>query len=152
ATARRVAAGEIDARVGLGGADEVGAVAVALDQMAASLARRIERERRFVSDVAHELRTPVAGLVAASDLLGDDEPARLVRSRSRALARLVDELLEISRLDAGVETADLRPVDLAELARFTAAEHGVQVHGGASVALTDPRRLDRVLTNLLENA
>jgi signal transduction histidine kinase len=155
ATARRIGDGELSARIGVAGHDEVGALAAAVDRMADSLRDRIERERSFAADVAHELRTPVTGLVSAAALLPTGEVPELVRGRTARLRSLVEELLEISRLEGGGERAEERWVDLAALAHETAEPYAadVRVIGGAPPeAWTDPRRVVRVLTNLLENA
>ncbi|MCZ1009729.1 hypothetical protein O1L68_26425 [Streptomyces lydicus] len=69
--------------------------------MATSLAAQAQAEREFTADVAHELRTPVAGLVAAAELLPQPRAVELVRDRAQAMRRLVEDLLEVSRLDAG---------------------------------------------------
>jgi signal transduction histidine kinase len=72
------------------------------------------------------------------------------------LRTLVEYLLEISRLDAGAEQADLRPVPLADVVRDSLARTGLEarlaVNGAPVVAETDPRRLDRILANLVINA
>ncbi|OSC64101.1 two-component sensor histidine kinase, partial [Streptomyces sp. BF-3] len=97
-TARRIADGDLDARIGTAGRarDEVTEMASAVDDMAGALQRKLENERRFTADVAHELRTPLMGLVTAAGLLPeDDEAAGLVRDRLRALNALVEDLLEI---------------------------------------------------------
>ncbi|MFH9608364.1 sensor histidine kinase [Streptomyces sp. NPDC017448] len=117
-TARRIADGDLDARIGPAGRarDEITEMSAAVDDMATALQRKLENERRFTADVAHELRTPLMGLVTAAGLLPeDDEAAALVRDRLRALNALVEDLLEISRLDAGVERARLDPVPLGDL-------------------------------------
>lgn len=156
ATAERVAAGELDVRIGAAGRDEVGVLAAAVDRMSASLGERIERERRFAADVAHELRTPVASLLVAVDLLDPALPhVETMRERVRSLARLIDDLLEISRLDRGVEEADLREVDVLALVRAAAsdvADATVVAEAEQVVVRTDPRRLDRIVRNLLDNA
>ncbi|MFB8143029.1 sensor histidine kinase [Streptomyces parvus] len=157
-TARRIADGDLDARIGTAGRarDEVTEMASAVDDMAAALQRRLENERRFTADVAHELRTPLMGLVTAAGLLPeDDEAAGLVRDRLRALNALVEDLLEISRLDAGAERARLDPVPLGELVadvvRRTGTDTRVAVEG-AEVVETDPRRVERIVVNLVINA
>jgi signal transduction histidine kinase len=154
ATASDVAAGDLDARIDTRGGDEVATLGAAVNQMADSLQGQIVRERRFAADVAHELRTPVTGLVTAAGLLGPGEPAGMVRERAGALRTLVEELLEISRLESGTEVAELRAVDIAALVRNLARERdGVEVVAVESAhALTDPRRLARVVANLLDNA
>lgn len=155
AAAERVTAGDMQARVAASGRDEVAALGEAMDRMAESLQTKIEHEQRFVANVAHDLRTPLTGLIAAASLLEDDQIGAVVKERSARLHELVEDLLEISRLENGAVTADLRRVDLAEFVRSVAAGHeGVQVvaEGGVGEVLTDPRRVERVLDNLLHNA
>ncbi|OKI04480.1 two-component sensor histidine kinase [Streptomyces sp. CB02923] len=163
AAARRIAAGEppdADA-LAAGGRDEVAELGRSVHHMAASLAARVEAERKFTADVAHELRTPVAGLVAAAELLPHERAVELVRDRAQTMRSLVEDLLEVSRLDAGVESAQLDAVDLPSLVRGIVgrAERArgitdveVVVAGPARVVETDRRRVERVLVNLLANA
>ena len=134
AVARRVAAGETDARIDATGSDEVADLSGALDQATSALGARIEAEKQFVADVAHELRTPVTGLVSAAELLDDSRPAEIVRERTRELRGLVEDLLQISRLDAGVETADRSQMELTAAARDAVARTGVE----ASVVEVSP--------------
>lgn len=156
--ARRIAAGDLAARVGAGerGGDEITGISATVDSMADSLQDRLVNEQRFTADVAHELRTPLMGLVTASGLLPDGEATDLVRDRVGVLRVLVEDLLEISRLDAGVESPDLRPVALAGLVADSLARTGLEtrctVDGEPLVVETDPRRLDRILANLVTNA
>ncbi|MGV9521865.1 ATP-binding protein [Streptomyces griseus] len=157
-TARRIADGDLDARIGPAGRarDEITEMSAAVDDMATALQRKLENERRFTADVAHELRTPLMGLVTAAGLLPEsDEAASLVRDRLRALNALVEDLLEISRLDAGAERARLDPVPLGELVadvvRRTGTETRVSVVD-AEVVETDPRRVERIVVNLVANA
>ena len=88
----------------------------ALSRKLGELDESAEREKRFSSDVAHELRTPVTGLVAAAALLDDSRAAGMVRERASALAALVEDLLEVMRLESG-ELPRLDPFDLAQLVR-----------------------------------
>ncbi|QNS04136.1 sensor histidine kinase [Streptomyces xanthii] len=160
--ARKISAGDLDARVGdprtkdpARHQDEVAAVAAALDSMAASLQGRILTEQRFTADVAHELRTPLTGLHAAAELLPPGRPTELVRDRVAALRTLTEDLLEISRLDARSERVDLdetwlEPV-VERVVRFAGAETAVTVVSDVCV-VTDRRRLERVLGNLVANA
>ncbi|MDQ0985765.1 HAMP domain-containing sensor histidine kinase [Streptomyces sp. V2I9] len=179
-TARRIADGDLDARIGPAGRarDEITEMSAAVDDMATALQHKLENERRFTADVAHELRTPLMGLVTAAGLLPeDDEAAALVRDRLRALNALVEDLLEISRLDAGVERARLDPVPLGELVADVVRRTGTDTRvlavepaenaGGmgsagaveagragepAGVVETDPRRVERIVVNLVANA
>ncbi|MFJ1669209.1 ATP-binding protein [Streptomyces bottropensis] len=160
--ARRISAGDLDARVGdprttdpARYRDEVAALAAALDTMASTLQRKLIGEQRFTADVAHELRTPLTGLHAAAELLPPGRPTELVRDRIAALRTLTEDLLEISRLDAGGERLDPDAIRLGVLAERVAAHAGgetvVRVVEDACVE-TDRRRLERVLGNLVANA
>ncbi|MGW6983162.1 sensor histidine kinase [Streptomyces sp. NPDC054932] len=161
AVARRISAGDLDARVNFprGSRDEVRDVAHALDSMASSLQGRLEAEKRFTADVAHELRTPLTGSLAAAALLPEGRPKEMINNRLKALHLLTEDLLEISRLDSGVERADLALVELGRAVERAVA--GVAAGSGPTasvrvlrdaVVLTDRRRLDRILANLLVNA
>ncbi|WP_406344660.1 sensor histidine kinase [Streptomyces sp. NBC_00648] len=162
ATARRISRGELDARIGQSGPDtarnEVAELARAVDTMAASLQRRLEAEQRFTADVAHELRTPLTGLHTAAELLPPSRPTELVRDRVAALRTLTEDLLEIARLDARVErpALEIRPLGaLVEgiLRRCGFAVELVDVDGREDTLVrTDPRRLERIVANLVANA
>ena len=136
-------------------------MAGALDTMASTLQGKLLSEQRFTADVAHELRTPLTGLHAAAELLPEGRPAELVRDRVRAMRSLTEDLLEISRLDAGSERVDL---DLQHLAPVVERVVRASVASGTAEAdttltvlrdacvETDKRRLERVIGNLLANA
>ncbi|MFF8452559.1 ATP-binding protein [Streptomyces leeuwenhoekii] len=164
--ARRITAGDLDARVGDPRTkdadrpqDEVAAVAAALDSMAASLQGKLLAEQRFTADVAHELRTPLTGLHAAAELLPPGRPTELVRDRVAALRTLTEDLLEISRLDTGRERLDAETERLGPLAERVVRAAGAAGAGTTEVRVvrdlsveTDRRRLERVLGNLVANA
>jgi len=162
ALARQLAAGDLDARLHPRGRDEIAALGRALDDMAEALGRTIhelddaaERERSFSADVAHELRTPITGLVAASSLLDESPEAVMVKERARALAHLVEDLLEVMRLDAGAETPMAQQFDLVRLVGDVARDRLSDAVLELPMTLrieSDPRRLERVLVNLMENA
>ncbi|QGN32681.1 HAMP domain-containing sensor histidine kinase [Microlunatus sp. Gsoil 973] len=145
------------------GRDEVGDLADAVDAMAARLAERLQSEQRFTADVAHDLRTPLTGLNAAASLLDDSRPSQMVRDRVDALTTLVEELLEVARLDSRVETAQLEYAMIPAIVT-RAVQRGiakgeypqdavaVSTHDQGEPVLTDPRRLERVLSNLIRNA
>ncbi|MGW8457029.1 ATP-binding protein [Streptomyces niveus] len=178
-TARRIAAGDLDARIAAGPRprDEIADISTAVDTMAGALQKRLLGEQRFTADVAHELRTPLMGLVTAAELLPEGEAAGYVRDRVRVLGTLVEELLEISRLDAGAEHADMSPCPVGPLVRDVVARSGPATtvvgadetadtdgdadgladgladgDAGAATVRTDSRRLERILTNLVVNA
>ncbi|MET8406763.1 HAMP domain-containing sensor histidine kinase [Streptomyces sp. NPDC005195] len=172
--ARRISAGDLDARVNdprtvhdssgrveprtqrpTRPQDEVAAVAGALDTMAASLQSKLLSEQRFTADVAHELRTPLTGLHAAAELLPPGRPTELVRDRVATLRTLTEDLLEISRLDAGRERLELDSEPLAPLAGRVVWASGTdtEIHVVRDTRVeTDRRRLERVLGNLVANA
>ncbi len=163
AAARRIAAGETpdaDALNG-GGRDEVAELGRSVHHMATSLAARVSAERQFTADVAHELRTPVAGLVASAELLPHPRAVEMVQERAQTLRALVEDLLEVSRLDAGVESAQLDAVELPSLVRGIVkrarGQRGVEdvtvaVVGEGRIVATDARRVERILVNILANA
>jgi signal transduction histidine kinase len=172
AAARSLAEGLLATRLPPGGRDEFGAWAASFNEMAEALEGKIAalseaqaRERRFTSDVAHELRTPVTALVGEASLLSEHldrmppearRPAELVVADIARLRRLVEDLMEISRLDAGQGAVRLEPVDLASLVDATLRARGwidrVRVHGAAAVVESDRRRLEQIVANLVGNA
>lgn len=156
-TATRISAGDLDARTGpTKGRDEVDDIAATVDLMADTLGRRLRDERRFTADVAHELRTPVGGLLAAADLLPPGETEDMLRARVRDLRGLVEDLLEISRLDAGAELPVHARVPLgavvSEAVTRTGLDSEVDVSRSSESVETDPRRLERIVGNLVVNA
>lgn len=157
--AARVADGATDVRVrdaiGAKVRDETDELARAVDAMADALAGRLEAERRVTADIAHELRTPVTGLVTAAELLPPGRPSELVRDRAAALRTLIEDVLEVARLDGAAEQADLQEVALGEFVRRRVALAEPSAHIDVrhdTVVRTDPRRLERILANLLANA
>ncbi|RAO31729.1 Histidine kinase [Micromonospora noduli] len=170
--ARALTEGLLATRLPVRGRDEFSVWAATFNEMAEALESKIAalsaaqaRERRFTADVAHELRTPVTALVAAASLLrehldqlpDDARPAaRLLVGDVFRLRRLVEDLMEISRLDAGREQLAVGPVDALALLHGIVAARGwsprVRVIGDPVVARTDRRRLERVLANLVANA
>ncbi|MEU3663141.1 ATP-binding protein [Streptomyces sp. NPDC032940] len=136
--------------------DEVARLASTTNETLAALESSVERQRRFVADASHELRSPIASLrtqlevAAAHPGLLDLDGA--VEDTVR-LQRLAADLLLLARLDAGERPADAR-VDLAALARAQAeGRAGVAVKAGGAVPVAGSRgQLERVLANLLDNA
>lgn len=159
AAAHEVASGAADVRVrdAIGGRvrDETDDLASAVDAMRDALEERLEAERRVTADIAHELRTPVTGLLTAAELLPPGRPTELVLDRAKAMRTLVEDVLEVARLDSASERAELQDIVLGDfVARRVAAKDPevsvTVVH--ESMVTTDPRRLERVLFNLLSNA
>ncbi|MEU8685003.1 two-component system sensor histidine kinase CseC [Streptomyces sp. NPDC048611] len=135
--------------------DETDDLAWAVDAMSDALQERIEAERRVTADIAHELRTPVTGLLTAAELLPPGRPSELVRDRAQALRTLVEDVLEVARLDGHAERAELQDVVLGEFVtrrvRALGQDIVIDVVRDAEVS-TDPRRLERILGNLIANA
>ncbi|MFF6991483.1 MULTISPECIES: two-component system sensor histidine kinase CseC [unclassified Streptomyces] len=159
AAANQVAKGETDVRVrdAIGGVvrDETDDLARAVDAMTDALQQRLEAERRVTADIAHELRTPVTGLLTAAELLPPGRPTELVLDRAKAMRTLVEDVLEVARLDGASERAELQDLMLGEFVsrRVIAKDPDAVVHVvHESEVTTDPRRLERVLFNLLANA
>ncbi|MFI8218125.1 two-component system sensor histidine kinase CseC [Streptomyces sp. NPDC085932] len=157
--ANQLAGGETDVRVrdAMGGVvrDETDDLASAVDAMADALRQRIEAERRVTADIAHELRTPVTGLLTAAELLPPGRPTELVLDRAKAMRTLVEDVLEVARLDGASERAELQDLMLGEFVarRVAAKDPDTEVRiVHESEVTTDPRRLERVLFNLLANA
>ncbi|AZS85421.1 ATP-binding protein [Streptomyces griseoviridis] len=175
--ARRLGEGRLDTRLRVSGTDELADLsrtfnlaAEALEKRVADMAGRDEASRRFVADMSHELRTPLTAITAVTEILEDEleaesgsvdpmiEPAvRLVVSETRRLNDLVENLMEVTRFDAGTARLVLDDVDVAD--QITAcidarawldavdldAERGIH-------ARLDPRRLDVIMANLIGNA
>ncbi|MFH9859148.1 two-component system sensor histidine kinase CseC [Streptomyces sp. NPDC017202] len=159
AAANQVARGETEVRVrdAIGGVvrDETDDLASAVDAMADALQQRLEAERRVTADIAHELRTPVTGLLTAAELLPPGRPTELVMDRAKAMRTLVEDVLEVARLDGASERAELQDILLGEFVtrRVAAKDPEAEVRVvHESMVTTDPRRLERVLFNLLTNA
>jgi len=140
-------------------------LASSFNRMVDALKERIERDARFASDVSHELRSPLTTLSTALEVLvarRDELPQRsraaldLLAADVGRFQRMVEDLLEISRVDAGVAELHLEPVDLVELVRHAVSAAGagvVVINDGHRVpAQVDKRRMERVIANLVHNA
>jgi len=168
ATATLIAAGELDARLDVGSEVELAALAESFNQMVASLQERIERDARFASNVSHELRSPLTALRSALQNMEtrrasmDERTARSLDLLAREVdrfERLVQDLIEISRFDAGVVRASSEEVFLGELVLHAVealpdGEVPVEVAASATDTLVraDKRRLEQVIANLVTNA
>ena len=153
-TAERIANGDLDARVRPDGRDEIARLSAAVDTMADALGARLEAERRVTADIAHELRTPVAGMATAVGLLPPGPASDLVGRAVRNLRGLVEDVLEVARMDAQVAVLETEQRQVSAMARRAVAglaEMEVRVVRD-TVVTTDPRRVERVLANLAANA
>ncbi|WP_435604648.1 MtrAB system histidine kinase MtrB [Streptomyces sp. bgisy130] len=175
----RLAAGLLQERMKVTGEDDIARLGESFNKMAQNLQVKIQQleelsrmQRRFVSDVSHELRTPLTTVRMAADVIHDarDEfdpatarSAELLRGQLDRFESLLAELLEISRFDAGAAALEAEPVDLRDVvhrviegAEPLAERKGTRilVRGAEQpvIAEADPRRVERVLRNLVVNA
>ncbi|MBN9606135.1 MAG: HAMP domain-containing histidine kinase [Actinomycetales bacterium] len=178
-TSEKLAAGRLEERLRERGDDELATLARSFNRMADSMQTQIGQlatlsrlQQRFVSDVSHELRTPLTTIRLAGEVLYDQREdfapatartAELLRTQIDRFEVLLADLLEMSRFDAGAVELEREPTNLVRLAedaidavRPLADEHGSELRlvapGGYCEAEVDPRRIRRILQNLLGNA
>ncbi|HLV03249.1 MtrAB system histidine kinase MtrB [uncultured Georgenia sp.] len=178
-TAERLADGMLDERLDVRGRDELATLGRSFNEMAESLQDQIERmaelshlQQRFVSDVSHELRTPLTTIRMASEVLHANRDsfdpavrrsAELLQTQIDRFEQMLADLLEISRFDAGAAVLDIERRDLQDivahavelaspLAERTGSPITVTGPGRPCDADIDPRRVERIVRNLLVNA
>ena len=167
AAALLIAGGKLDTRLESDAYADLAVLTSAFNQMADRLQDRIEREIRFTSDVNHELRSPLTTVAMALSVLEarrDEMPERarkaldLLSAEVRRFRRLVDDLLEISRFDTGIDDVNSAEVSFGPLVERTVAatRHDIPVDIPPSLAerrvTVDKLRFERIVANLLENA
>ncbi|MGB3955305.1 MAG: ATP-binding protein [Brooklawnia sp.] len=166
--ARRLGSGDYQARVPIGTAGpEFDAVGEAFNSMAGRLDATEENRRRLLSDVAHELRTPLSTLTAELEAIGDGlipwdhESHDLLVQQAARLQRIANDLNDVSHAEEGRFQLDRRPVPVAELVhqavatfRPRYAAKGVELTADSErcVVVADPQRVGQIMENLLENA
>ena len=166
--ATALAAGRLDTRLESSDDPDLQAITASFNDMAQALQDRIESDARFASDVSHELRSPLMTLAASIEVMNNQREELPERSRAALdlmvadidrFRQLVEDLLEISRFDAGVVHLELEEVHLAELvmqavSHSTDADIPVDVDAELAgvVVQADKRRIVRVIANLLDNA
>jgi signal transduction histidine kinase len=168
--AERIAGGRFDEPVADRSADELGELSRAFERMRIRLSGLDHARREFVANASHELRTPLFSLGGFLELLEDeelDEPTRrefldTMAGQVRRLTKLADDLLDLSKLDAGRLHVETQPVDLGSLAGAAvdefagialASEHPLEYAGnGGAAARGDPQRVLQIVRILLENA
>jgi two-component system sensor histidine kinase MtrB len=178
-TSARLAAGDLGVRLPVHGEDELASLGRSFNAMADSIERQIKElaelslvQQRFVSDVSHELRTPLTTIRLASEMINDQKDdfdpmtartVELMHTQVHRFETLLADLLEISRYDAGSVQLEVEATSLAQLAeemvdqmRPLAQAHDTELRmvapGGYSPVDMDPRRVRRVLRNLVGNA
>lgn len=169
AAARRMEAGDREARVAVQGRDEIGQLAAAFNAMAAALRRTEELRRGMVVDVAHELRTPLTNIRCRLEELQDglvpfDRAAvDSLHEETLLLGRLVDDLQELALAEAGQLRLEIESVPVSDAAesalaavRPRAAAQGVALQAAVPDRIppvrADRKRLGQILRNLLANA
>ena len=172
--AEELTAGDLARRIAVRGEDELGRLAIAFNEMAVSLQQQISRlenlsrlQQRFVSDVSHELRTPLTTIRMASQVLYEARnsldpsaarSAELLIAQIERFESLLTDLLEVSRFDARAAILETKEVNITQLVKqvidqlhapeelkIVAPEEPVHAH-------VDPRRIERILRNLISNA
>lgn len=166
--AAEIAEGDLTRRLEDRGDPDLHELTESFNRMVDALQLRIERDARFASSVSHELRSPLTTLAAGTEMLAVDEAAlpsrarvalHVLRTDVARFQSLVEDLLELSRAEADVDEVFAEPVRLGELVlHSTGTVTGpvfpvaIDPAAAAEPMLTDKRRLERVLANLLENA
>lgn len=164
-TAARIAAGDLTTRLPATKDQDLATTVDSFNTMVDSLQRRIEREHRLFGDVSHELRTPVTTLMAGVEVLNrhrDELPERsrralgLVTDEVDHLRRLLDDLLALARVEAGMHHGDAEPLSVRELLRHTLADNRqpAQLLAVRDDVIVRGRKLEleRAMVNLLRNA
>lgn len=163
--AQRMATGDYSQRVRATSRDEVGELARAFNRMAATL-ELVDRQRRdLVANVSHELRTPISALQAVLENLVDGvsepgpEELRLALAQTERLGRLVNDLLDLSRVEEGVTPLRVKEIRLSDFlteavaqARVDGLRYAVTVAPETLTVPADPDRLHQLLANLIDNA
>ncbi|MDT5024779.1 MAG: hypothetical protein QOE61_1205, partial [Micromonosporaceae bacterium] len=171
AAARAMARGDYSMRVRATSRDEVGELAQAFNQMSADLAAADQHRRELIANVSHELRTPITALQAVLENMvdgvaeADPTTLRTALAQTQRLGRLVAELMDLSRIDAGAHKLELTAFDVRPFVAEAVAEARVFAAGGGrevvfATVVTPPdarvvgdrERLKQVVLNLLDNA
>jgi signal transduction histidine kinase len=166
---QKLAAGKLDERVPLSDIPEVNQLALSFNRMAAELEGVEQRRRDLVSDLTHELRTPLTVLEGYLEGLADttitpsEEVYHLLAKESKRIRRLVDDLQELSKMEAGYLPIDAKPLDLMPMLEDLVQRFSEQLSDTVTLALAveasplpqvlaDPARVEQILVNLIGNA
>ena len=170
-TAAQIRGGDLTARTGLTGDDEIGRLGETFDSMATTLERDIQFEHRLTSDVAHELRTPLMAMLVTVEAMqdgvlpADDEHFETVATEVRRLSRLVDAMLHLSRIENGKRDVHIERTDIVHMVRsLVGVQHQLFHERGLHLrfddktsrhelyADIDPDLIREAITNLMSNA
>jgi len=172
AAARKMSAGDYSAEVPVRGSDETAELARDFNMMAERVRAAYELQREFVGNVSHELRTPLTSIEGFSQALLDgvtkseserNRSLEIINQESKRLVRVLRDMLLLSQIDAGGLRSEKRQVDLVDLMRKLENVYGMRAESDGQVFRVDPPaegltiftdadRLERILTNLLDNA
>ena len=170
-TAKQIRDGDLSARTNMRGDDEIDQLGETFDEMATSLEKDLKHERRLTSDVAHELRTPLMAMLATVEAMQDgvyptdNEHLETVASETRRLARLVQQMLDLSRMENHTAPMNIEPVDMVELVRGVVNAQEPLFHerdlrlrfadetqGKMPFIKVDPDMITQCVINLMSNA
>jgi signal transduction histidine kinase len=170
-TASQIRNGDLTARTGVRGTDEIGQLGETFDDMATSLEKDLKLEHRLTSDVAHELRTPLMAILATVEAMqdgvlpADDEHLETLASETRRLSRLVDAMLKLSRLENGTTELKVERTDVVYLVKSLVSSQHQLFHEkglhlrfkddtahGECQADVDPDLIREAVVNLMSNA
>lgn len=170
-TAKQIRDGDLSARTNMRGDDEIDQLGETFDEMATSLEKDLKHERRLTSDVAHELRTPLMAMLATVEAMQDgvyptdNEHLETVASETRRLARLVQQMLDLSRMENHTAPMNIEAVDIVELVRGIVNAQEPLFHerdlrlrfadetqGKMPFIKVDPDMITQCVINLMSNA
>ena len=169
-TAHEIEESDLSRRIPVQSKDELGRLAATLNQMIERLEKAFKRQQRFTSDASHELRTPLAVIQAESTLALNKERTaneykqslEIVSNESMLMAKVVDQLLTLARVDSGKEQLSFEEIDLSELLAGVAAhaeilcrDKGLEFHSDRMETILvsgDRAKLRELFLNLLDNA
>ena len=167
-TAKEIEGGDLSARTGLKGADEISQLGETFDDMAESVEKSILHERRLTTDVAHELRSPLQAIQVNVEAMidgvypADDAHLIVVNEEVTRLGRMVADLLELSRLESGSMPIKMDVVDVGQtvadlMAKYDLLFEDYQLHSVVQCAKGvkvkgDTGKLSQAVTNLIANA
>ena len=170
-TAKQIRDGDLSARTNMRGDDEIDQLGETFDEMATSLEKDLKHERRLTSDVAHELRTPLMAMLATVEAMQDgvyptdNEHLETVASETRRLARLVQQMLDLSRMENHTAPMNIETVDVVELVRGIVNAQEPLFHerdlrlrfadetqGKKPLIEADPDMITQCVINLMSNA
>lgn len=167
-TSARIASGDLAARAPQDGPAELAELAASINEMAADIERLFDARRQLIAWASHDLRTPLASLMAMLEAIEDGlvEPETYfpaMRQQARVLSSLIDDLFELARIDAGLLTLEVREAPISQVvesalktveAEADAKQIRLETHidGRVPAARCAPDKVERVLLNLLTNA